>query len=690
MDSRKSENKSYILVMILYLAGIFMGAIDTGIVTPARTIIQNEFGVSAQSGIWMITIYTLAYAASVPIMGKLADKYGRKYIYIICITLFGAGSLLCGLSGSIVGFPLLIIARVIQAIGGGGIVPIATAEFGTTFPEEKRGMALGLVGGVYGIANVFGASAGSAILDLFGTHNWEFIFYINVPISVFIVVCGLFTLKNNRDEENNQRIDIFGIFTLTIMVLSLLYGLKNLDFFDFLNSLKTTDVYPFLLIFIICMPIFVFAEKRAEDPVISLSYFTNRNILITLILSTISGFVMMGVIFVPQFSENCLRLSTGSGGYLVIILGLFAGFGAPVSGKLIDKHGPKLILAFGFLCTAAGALFMIFVTTKYPGMITVLVGLVLAGLGMGFTMGTPVNYMMLADTDPKKSNSALATLSLVRSVGTAIAPAIMVGFISSAGMSVQGNIMDVLPKTINVPDLPYVQEINTEVEQLKAIPQFAGMLEGLPSLDNMTSVDLDSMDMTGDDVELPAETLEMLQSSDVTNIVENTKEMSRVMFRQMTPSVVAQITDGIQQGIDGINKGLEQMSAMASMSGGAGMPAGMSMSGSAGMPEGVSMSGGAGIPGGMDMAGTMTTMAAMQNLSAQMTELRDAVPGAFDKALENYVAEIDNKGADIEEVFQSTLNEGFSDIYLLTVITSALALLILCFYTWKKKESDTE
>ena len=102
---KKNGKSSYLLVMIIYLAGIFMGAIDTGIVTPARTIIQNSLGVEAQSGIWMITIYTLAYAASVPVMGKLVDRYGRKFVYLTCIILFG----------------------------GGGIVPIATAEFGTTF-----------------------------------------------------------------------------------------------------------------------------------------------------------------------------------------------------------------------------------------------------------------------------------------------------------------------------------------------------------------------------------------------------------------------------------------------------------------------------------------------------------------------------------------------------------------------------
>lgn len=174
--NKSNTKKSFVLVMILYLLGIFMGAIDTGIVTPARTVIQNNLLVDEKTGIWMITIYTLAYAASIPIMGKLADMFGRKYIYLASIFLFGLGSLFCGLAQEFNSFTVLLAARIVQALGGGGILPVATAEFGTTFPPEKRGMALGLVGGVYGIANIFGASAGSAILDIFGKSNWQFIF----------------------------------------------------------------------------------------------------------------------------------------------------------------------------------------------------------------------------------------------------------------------------------------------------------------------------------------------------------------------------------------------------------------------------------------------------------------------------------------------------------------------------------
>ncbi|HPJ24507.1 MAG TPA: MFS transporter, partial [Bacillota bacterium] len=334
--------------MVLYLLGIFMGAIDTGIVTPARTLIQSTLGIDAQLAIWMITIYTLSYAASIPIMGKIADKYGRKYIYLLSITLFGLGSLLSGLSQYVGSFTMLLISRSIQAIGGGGIIPIATAEFGTTFPKEKRGIALGLVGGIYGIANIFGASAGSLILDLFGQTNWSYIFFINVPITIFIIMFGFFYLPNNKNDEV-KKIDTFGILFLTLMILSLLYGLKNINFMDFTASFLDYHVWLFLLISIILFPIFLFAEKKAEDPVINLSYFKNRQIVITLILSFISGVILMGTVFVPQFAENSVRIASGSGGYYVIALGLFAGLGAPLSGKLIDKFGVKPVLTFGFM-----------------------------------------------------------------------------------------------------------------------------------------------------------------------------------------------------------------------------------------------------------------------------------------------------------------------------------------------------
>ena len=540
------------LIMAVYLLGIFMGAIDTGIVTPARTVIQNNLMVDEKTGIWMITIYTLAYAASIPIMGKLADKMGRKYIYLTSIFLFGLGSLFCGLSQDFGSFNMLLIARAVQAIGGGGILPVATAEFGTTFPPEKRGMALGLVGGVYGIANIFGASAGSAILDLFGTNNWQFIFYVNLPITMFILIAGLTVLPNTK-EKNVKKIDGIGIAVLTVMILCLLYGLKNIDFFDFAATFSSTSVYPFIIIFTALLPLFIIIEKKAQDPVMNLSYFQNASIIITLVLAFVTGVVMMGMIFVPQFSENALKMSSGSGGYFVIILGLFAGIGAPISGRMIDKFGVKIVLGFGFFASIIGSLFLIFVTANTPNLFTVIICLMLIGTGIGFTMGTPLNYMMLDNTKEEESNSALATLSLVRSIGTAIAPAIMIGFIAHAGIAMQANVMELLPQEVSIPPLPYAQELNDQFKKLQTDEEtkddFADL--DMPDLTAMRTVEIK---MDGEsDFEIPDEIMEQMKSSDVTTITANTEVFIQYMFEEMIPEIAAEITSGVDTGIYSIN-----------------------------------------------------------------------------------------------------------------------------------------
>ncbi|MDU6249174.1 MAG: MFS transporter, partial [Paeniclostridium sordellii] len=160
------------IAMLVFLLGIFMGAMDSGIVSPARDVIANGLGITESASVWMITIYTLAYAVSMPITGKLADTYGRKKVYMICVILFATGSLLCGVSDIVGSYQFLLTSRVIQAIGGGGIMPIATAYIGASFPEEKRGSALGMVGGVYGIATVLGPTLGSFVLSMAGNSRW--------------------------------------------------------------------------------------------------------------------------------------------------------------------------------------------------------------------------------------------------------------------------------------------------------------------------------------------------------------------------------------------------------------------------------------------------------------------------------------------------------------------------------------
>ena len=696
-------------ILALYLLGIFMGAIDTGIVSPARTLIQNSLGVDGPTGIWMITIYTLAYAAIIPISGKLADRFGRKTVYLVSIALFGLGSLLAALSHGAGSFGVLLAGRVVQALGGGGIIPVATAEFGTTFPENRRGLALGLVGGVYGIANIRGSSAGSAILDAFGKERWELLFLVNVPISAAILALGVFLLPNSRGERTKP-IDWAGIPVLALMVLALLYGLRNIDFFDFGASVASADVYPFLIGFAVLLPVFLLIERRAADPVLDLGLFRRRETLVTLVLSFLVGVMMMGMVFVPQMSENSLHIASGSGGYFVAVLGLFAGLSGPLSGTLIDRIGAKRVLAIGFAVTLGGSLFLILRVLPHPNYPSVLGALALIGLGLGFTIGTPLNYMMLAGAPKEESNSALAALSLIRSIGTAVAPAIMVGFLAQAGISAQVALMDRIPP-VGTPTFAHLATLQAEYDALKANPDFAAQLDGkVPDLSKYLQAP-DPSAMQGG--ELPADLQARLQGADVTTIVDLTKEVAARMYDQYVPGVVERIRDGLATGLAGLDGALAKMqeqadglaqaltgaeSGLAQMDDAlAGLDAALanpfladaqrtaldaqradlaaSRAALAGKADGLRTA----------SAGLAAGLAQLGEFRATMQALSDEVPAAFAAYRTQYLASIEAERASIEATFQNSLDGGFRNMFLLVSASTVLAFLVLLFYREKRK-----
>ncbi len=442
MNKKKST-----LILVLFLLGIFMGAIDSGIVSPARELIQNSFQVSRSVGTWMITLYTLVYAVSMPIVSKMADRSGYKKVYIFGIAMFGLGSLLCGLANFYGTFTFFLFARVIQAIGAGGIMPIANSVIGKSFPEEKRGTALGMVGAIYGVATILGPTMGSGILSAAGNNHWGWIFFINVPISIVIILLS-FALEDSKSNERKP-MDLAGSIIVAAVVGTLMYALTNLDFFNFVSSIKSAEVYPFIIASIIFLPILIIVESKAKDPVLNMKYFKNTQIVVVLVLAFIVGIGMMGMVFVPQFAENALKLKAGSGGYLVTLLAVFSGVAAPVSGILLDKKGAKLVLILGFIFNITGTLFLGFVATQQLSFITVLIGLAFMGFGVGFTMGAPLNYLILGAVPQEEGTTALATMSLIRSIGVTISPSIMIGFIVNAGSKVQQNIMALFPANIS-------------------------------------------------------------------------------------------------------------------------------------------------------------------------------------------------------------------------------------------------
>lgn len=446
VEQKSKKNLTGTIALIVFLIGILMGALDNSIVSPARTLIQTGFKVSANSGIWMITLYSLVFAVSMPLVSKLSDRYGRKLVFVIAISTFGFGSLMVGLTNIIpfMGhFSIFLISRVIQAIGAGGLIPIATAEITYSFPPEKRGLALGMIGGVYGIANIIGPTLGSFILDIAGGTNWGWLFFINVPLTLIAIILSRVLPKHIEKVKN--AFDIPGAIVLAVTVSSLLYALTNLNFFDIASSIQNTKVFPFLIIFAVMIPLLIFIESKADDPILNLRYFKNTDILKILILSFTIGAGFIVVIFLPQFAENSLMMKAGSGGYLVTLLAVFSGFSAPASGRLIDKYGAKIILAFGFIFNILGFLVLAFIVPHNLNLLAITAGFMFVGFGMGFTIGAPINYLMLQKISKEDSATGLATIALIRSIGVTLSPGIFINFIVNAGKNVMPNLQKAIP-----------------------------------------------------------------------------------------------------------------------------------------------------------------------------------------------------------------------------------------------------
>lgn len=426
--SSKNNLKS---LFVVYLLGLLLGGLYVGMVAPVRLVIQEQFGLDDATGIWMINIYTLFYAACIPVVGKLADMRGRKPVFLGCLITFGAGSLICGLSQMTGSFEVLLAGRLVQAVGACGVIPVANAEIGSTFPQEKKGMALGIAAAVAGIANVLGAAAGSLIMGLVGNENWSALFFFALPVCAALVIAGARVLPN-RTVDNREPLDAAGSVLMVITVLLLLLALQGIDVGNLAASLGSAAVLGPAAGFAVFLVAFVLVERRAKSPVFHLEYLGNRAIVVTMVVSFFVGCVTITMTLIPEVAEFIMDAPVGSGGLYILPVGVMCMFGPPLGGKLIDKFGPKPVLMSGLAIATVGFFMLALASWGSANAVLLIAGLAVMGLGMGFAMGAPTNYMILENTSPAESGSAIATIALVRQVGTTVAPAVLLGFVTAS------------------------------------------------------------------------------------------------------------------------------------------------------------------------------------------------------------------------------------------------------------------
>lgn len=419
-----AKKSSQFWALLLFSVGVFMAQLDNGIISSALTTVNRHFDVTDNWGAWGITIYTLGLAISLPIVGKLSDRYGRKKLFIIEIALFGLGSTLVALSPS---FNFYLAARFIQALGGGGIFIIGNSHILSTVEPNKQAKYLGLLGAMNGVAAVLGPNIGSFLLDL--TGNWHILFLINVPIAIVLLILAFMKLKESADPSPG-RLDLVGTILLSFAILSMMYGLTNIDI-DFWASFKKLEVSGFIgagIILFIVLTVYESALERKEngDPILPVHLIKQPRFLMVLLIGALSGGILAGMIFIPAFTENVLGITAEKSGYWMTPLALAAGIGAGLGGTLVTKRGPLFTVIISGLIAAIGfALFPLWIEVKWQFVVSSMI----AGVGIGVILGAPLNILATEGLKSDKG-SALASLSLLRQIGMTIAPTIYAGFIA--------------------------------------------------------------------------------------------------------------------------------------------------------------------------------------------------------------------------------------------------------------------
>lgn len=414
------DTKTRNLILLLFLIGVFMGSLDTGIIGPVLPSIEQTFNLTSRESSWIFTLFVIFFMIGSPVMAKFSDFYGRKKIFILDVVLFGIGSLLIA---SAISIEAIFIGRIIQGFGCGGIFPVGGAFIGDAFPLEERGKALGILGSVFGISAIGGPLVGAALIPF----GWNWCFTINIPIAIFLIAFAWYILPELEDERK-LNIDYLGIVVLSLLAIFLAYGLNQIDSSNFISSLLSKNVLPFLIIFIILIPIFLKVEKRAEESIVPIHMLKNKEISIACIETLCYGIIYSSAIFIPSLVILSMGLNDQYASLMLIpILGANA-VAAPILGKILDSIGSRTIMSAGTIMLAIGLIAI----AIYPhDLILFIIAGCLIGVGLVTIIGAPLRYIVLTEAKPYERGAGQAIVNMLSSAGQLIGGALIGGIIAS-------------------------------------------------------------------------------------------------------------------------------------------------------------------------------------------------------------------------------------------------------------------
>ncbi|HZO96285.1 MAG TPA: MFS transporter [Gaiellaceae bacterium] len=403
--------------------GLFMIMLDNTIVNVALPSIQSSLGLTISELEWVVTGYALTFGALMLTGGKLADLLGRRLVFVAGLAVFTLSSLACGLADSA---SVLIAARVVQGVGAAMMNPATLSIITVTFPPRQRGTAIGIWAGVSALALAIGPLVGGLITEHI---NWNWIFFINVPVGAVAILAAFAFVDESRDTSHEQRPDVPGLLTSALGLFALSYALIEANTYGWASARILTA----FAVAAVALAAFVLLELHQRLPMLELGLFRNRGFSGANAVMLLVGLAMFGVFFyVSLYVQQVLGYSPVEAGASFLPWTLLIILLAPQAGRLSDRIGPRPLVGFGML-VLAGSLVWFSQMGVSESFWALLPGMLLGGVGMSASMA-PVTAAAMSSVRPDKAGVGSAVLNSMRQVGGSLGIAVM-GAIVADGIS---------------------------------------------------------------------------------------------------------------------------------------------------------------------------------------------------------------------------------------------------------------